>query len=663
METGMEYLDFELEIDLGTGRQYPVSVVRSPAGEARATMLFPFDTLALKNHLQALEIALLRSGGPGSFRRAGPPGAADVTEFGKALFNALLPAEIRGRYVVSREKAASQGKGLRLKLRIRPAELAALPWEFLYDPDEEDFICLSRSTPIVRYLEMPQSTEAIRVVPPLRVLGMVSSPSDLPKLDTTRERQRVEEALKQLTANGRVELTWLEGQTWRDLREAMWSGPWHVFHFVGHGEFDSNSDAGLLIFTDDDGRSQRLTANQLARLLNDHESLRLVVLNSCDGARAGDADVFSSSAATLVRRGIPAVVAMQYEITDDAAIEFARTFYRATAFGMPVDAAVAEARSAILIGLDNSLEWGTPVLYMRSGDGHLFDFQSAATPLPVLGGDLPSRSREPSGSTAQLDRPPTDAVSDLVPHPSEVASQSPVRLGAPPTEDTASLQDTGRLRIASLGQAEPLPPVEEPAAAEATLERIEMTAPDLAGGSGQRPNAPRRSSGFRRFALVTVGAVGLVGILGLVIAWFGIGDDEQPPVPTNSREDERYVQGVCGAAVDFLDTVDGLGASATSSEELFEAFAESFADFADELNRTGPPSDARRGNAEYVARLRSLAFRLQEQDLTVLEELDNEDGIRVAPDIAARLNVVADRTDDCLELASRGGGYPFEAEG
>jgi hypothetical protein len=173
----MEYLDFGLEIDLGTGREYPVSVVRSPAGEARATMIFPYDTLALRNRLQALEIALLRSGRPS--RRTGPPDTTEVREFGKALFTALLPAEIRGRYVVSREKATSQGKGLRLKLRIRPAELAALPWEFLYDPDEEDFICLSRSTPIVRYLEMPQSTEAIKVAPPLRDLGMVSSPAEL----------------------------------------------------------------------------------------------------------------------------------------------------------------------------------------------------------------------------------------------------------------------------------------------------------------------------------------------------------------------------------------------------------------------------------------------------------------------------------------------------
>jgi WD40 repeat protein len=62
---------------------------------------------------------------------------------------------------------------------------------------------------------------------------------------------------------------------------------------------------------------------------------------------------------------------MQYEITDEAAIEFSRSFYEALADRLPVDAVVAEARTAIKMG--SALEWGTPVLYMRSEDGLIFD--------------------------------------------------------------------------------------------------------------------------------------------------------------------------------------------------------------------------------------------------------------------------------------------------
>ncbi len=56
----MDYLDFEICIGPGEGRSYPVHVVRSPAGEKRATMMFPFDELALKSHIQGLQIALLK---------------------------------------------------------------------------------------------------------------------------------------------------------------------------------------------------------------------------------------------------------------------------------------------------------------------------------------------------------------------------------------------------------------------------------------------------------------------------------------------------------------------------------------------------------------------------------------------------------------------------
>jgi len=39
----MDYLDFEIEIGQGEGRDYPVAVIDSPAGEARGTMRFPYD--------------------------------------------------------------------------------------------------------------------------------------------------------------------------------------------------------------------------------------------------------------------------------------------------------------------------------------------------------------------------------------------------------------------------------------------------------------------------------------------------------------------------------------------------------------------------------------------------------------------------------------------
>ena len=373
-----DFLDFELEIGTGSGRVYPVAVVRSAAGEVRGMMQFPYDDLALENQLLTLQNALLRSGGKP--RHILLPEEQNVQDFGLTLFNTLFSGAIGNCYAVSQREADLQGKGLRVKLRILSPELAAIPWEFLYDPSRAEYVCLSRNTPVVRYLELPQPPQPLPVTLPLRILGMIATPTNLPQLDVQREQQRMEKALEPLEQRGLVQLTWLAGQTWRDVQQAMREGPWHIFHFIGHGSFDPLADEGLVAFTDEQGQANLFRATQLARLLSDHRLLRLVVLNACESAKSGRHDVFSSTAANLVRHGIPAVLAMQYTITDAAAIVFSRAFYEALADGMPIDAAVSEARKAVSFEVENTLEWGIPVLFMRSPDGVLFTVSQGPTP-------------------------------------------------------------------------------------------------------------------------------------------------------------------------------------------------------------------------------------------------------------------------------------------
>ena len=259
----------------------------------------------------------------------------------------MISNEVRSLYDVSKREAAVQEKGLRLKMRIQPPELAALPWEFLYDSRQDEYICLSRDTPLVRYLDLPQPILPLEVDRPLRILGMVASPSDLHPLNTEIEKQRIQEALKHLIEKGAVEIPGWKDKHGVISRLAMLKGPWNIFHFIGHGGFDNNKDEGIIALADEKGKASYMTATKLGRLLADHKSLRLVVLNSCEGAYGSDNDIFSSTAAILVRRGIPAVLAMQYEITDRAAIEFARTFYESLSEGLPIDASVAEGRKAV----------------------------------------------------------------------------------------------------------------------------------------------------------------------------------------------------------------------------------------------------------------------------------------------------------------------------
>ena len=109
-------------------------------------------------------------------------------------------------------------------------------------------------------------------------------------------------------------------------------------------------------------------------MLQDERSLRLVVLNSCDGARTSHVDPFSGVATSLIEFDIPAVVGMQFEITDDAAIAFSARLYKGLAQGMPIDAAVGPARRAIMA--TTVAEFGTPVLFLRDGEARLFDIDN-----------------------------------------------------------------------------------------------------------------------------------------------------------------------------------------------------------------------------------------------------------------------------------------------
>ncbi len=262
---------------------------------------------------------------------------------------------MRSCYRSSLNVARDQGKGLRIRLRVDAPELAALPWEHLYDEAEREFICLAKETPLIRYLELARPPEPLTIRPPLRILGMVASPTDLHELDLELEMRQMAEAIQHLQDEGQVSLTWLEGQTWRDLQKAMLGGPWHVFHFIGHGDFDRSEQEGQIALADEQGKSSVLSATQLGRLLASHASLRLVVLNSCEGARASETDLFSSTGAVLTRRGLPAVVSMQAAITDRAALEFSRSFYGTVAQGRPVDAAVTLARIAISLTMNDTL--------------------------------------------------------------------------------------------------------------------------------------------------------------------------------------------------------------------------------------------------------------------------------------------------------------------
>jgi hypothetical protein len=356
--------ELKIRIERGEGETFRV-FASGPSGEAMGEFVMPFAPLELENFI--LRMGRTRS----TMRRAESPEMQLITEFGGKLFDALFQSRVRDLYRDSVSLARGEETRLRISLAMNAVpELMHLPWEYLYD--DPAFLSISTWTPVVRYLELPRARRPLKINLPLRILAMVSSPTNAPALDVDRERENLERALHGLAEVGAVEFTWLEDANLRALQRALRREPYHVFHYIGHGAYDPEIADGVLLLEDDQALGRRVTGTELGTMLADHTSLRLAVLNACEGARVSSDDPFAGVATSLVQREIPAVVAMQFEITDRAAIIFAGEFYSALADGYAVDTALAEARKAIYAD-HNDVEWGTPVLFMRVPDGRVFD--------------------------------------------------------------------------------------------------------------------------------------------------------------------------------------------------------------------------------------------------------------------------------------------------
>jgi len=361
----INYQDFDLLIEQ-SGKAYKARVVDSPAGEAETTLKLPFSQSDVENFFVQI----------GHSRLIESPQTQKMREFGRQLFEATFSGDVRDRLRESLNEVTRQGEGLRIRLRTgNIPELTNMPWEFMYDASLSRFLALSVETPLVRYLDIPRDIQPLTIRPPLRILAMISSPRDFPSLNVQKEWNNLQESLSRLESRGMVALSRLERPTLQMLQRQLRREQYHIFHFIGHGVFSKQYQDGFLLFEDELQEGHRVSSRDLGILLHDHRHLRLAVLNACEGARSSMEDQFSGTAQSLMRQGLPAVIAMQFRITDIAAITLAREFYTALADGYPVDAALTEARKAIKTH-GNDLEWGTPVLYMRAPNGQIFDVES-----------------------------------------------------------------------------------------------------------------------------------------------------------------------------------------------------------------------------------------------------------------------------------------------
>lgn len=296
-----------------------------------------------------------------------------LKKVGTALYNALFDINISKHLAAIKTGVAQSECGVRLRLIFEKSEIAALPWEFLYDDSTNTFLANDPKIALSRYIDIPLRLQDIKPASlPLKMLLVISSPKDLSPLDLEGEKIFIEQALQEHINSGQIEIDVLTKATIVDIDQRLNEKPYNVFHFMGHGVFEDNK--GHIALMDEDDNAKLLNDQGFADLFLGQRGLGLIILNSCEGAEISSSQVFGGMAPRLVQRGIPAVIAMQYSIRDSTAKLFADKFYRSLALAKPVDEAVQSTRNLISIMVGrNKRDFATPVLYMRAKDGIILD--------------------------------------------------------------------------------------------------------------------------------------------------------------------------------------------------------------------------------------------------------------------------------------------------
>jgi hypothetical protein len=349
---------FDIKVETQGQGRYEIQVLYAPAGPARsAGVSFEPGAPDLQALLRRVEI--------------GDEDAALLTSVGERLHAFLFPYATRTAFIASREVARSRDRGLCIKLRLSQPDLAALPWELLYDPQEQRFLALSGFTPLVRFLPGVLGAPLPPVSPPWRLLIVTATPTDWPTLQAAREREAILQALQPLVRAGRLRVETIEHATLAALLGALRTGV-HWLHFIGHAEYNGQAGRGALILerSRPRGTGERVDVDTLRQLLPETYArsgarLRMVFLNACATAQVGVTPGTRGLAQTLVRAGIPTAIGMGRPIADASARAFSAGFYGALADkGWPFYLAVAEGRRRVVAetGLHGG-DWAVPVLF------------------------------------------------------------------------------------------------------------------------------------------------------------------------------------------------------------------------------------------------------------------------------------------------------------
>ena len=305
----------------------------------------------------------------------------DTDEYGVELGRGLLANGVGAalRTAIATSQSADAPLRVRLVMGSGAGALHGLRWETMRDPATGSRLLMSETVIFSRYLSS-QDWRPVggRARDELTALAVVAAPTDLDTIDPGRPLApvRVEEELARAKEGlGGLAVTSLPGAgpaTGTELIAHIRRG-FDVLYIVCHGYV--MNDEPVLLLVDEEGHAAPLLGSELIAQLGDLPRLpRLVFLASCQSAGSGaderseDAGVLAALGPRLAEAGVPAVVAMQGNVTMTTASTFAKAFFESLDVDGVVDRAMAVGRAAVRERAD----WWAPTLFMRLKSGRLW---------------------------------------------------------------------------------------------------------------------------------------------------------------------------------------------------------------------------------------------------------------------------------------------------
>jgi len=342
--------NFNLHIEKTSGKNSFLSSVRDENNTVLATNSFQYE-------INASILTMLEDTMGANVKE----NVKHIRKFGNSLFSSVFQGPVLDCFQSQRDEPIR----LRLYFQKEQPDLLRIPWEFMFDG--RHFLAASPKMTLTRALEGLSCRQTKPVGHKLRMLGVISSPIDLPgshRLQTGKERMIIHQAVDSAYVSDRIEIDFLDKASIQNIQETLAKEEYHILHFTGHGIYSRQERTCYLLLEDDFGSAMRVDNDTVADLLSRHQSLRLVVLSGCQTALAAGHRVLGELPALLLTKNIPAVIAMQYSVTDRSAMDLARTFYTGIGEGLPLDLALTRARRALLASRNEGMvDFGTPVLY------------------------------------------------------------------------------------------------------------------------------------------------------------------------------------------------------------------------------------------------------------------------------------------------------------